>query len=125
LWFRCGCYGLASIKLRGLRWSDFDGVVRGSRHGAPLNLENLVARVIKPQLDAASAEQERLVKWKSWHAFRGGLASNLFSLGIAPKVIQAILRYSDIGTTLSYYVQTPDSEARDALRQIEEWMRVV
>lgn len=82
-------------------------------------IENLVARVIKPRLAKASDEQETLIKWKGWHAFRRGLASNLYSLGIAPKVIQAILRHSDIGTTLSYYVQTPDSETREALRPIE------
>jgi integrase len=110
------------VKMSG---GDEDYIFRGSRRGAPLNLENLVARVIKPQLNEASGEMERLLKWKGWHAFRRGLATNLYSLGIAPKVIQAILRHSDIGTTLSYYVQTPDSETRDALRKMEEWMKVV
>ncbi|MGH7748043.1 MAG: tyrosine-type recombinase/integrase, partial [Candidatus Dormibacteria bacterium] len=167
--------GLRLSELRGLRWSDFDGVTlnirrsvwrthvgetktpesaapvpvlpilqsmlenyrakvkgqpndyifAGERRGAPLNLANLAARVIKPALEKKSDELEELVKWKGWHAFRRSLASNLYSIGVPPKVIQAILRHSDIGTTLGYYVQTPDSETREALRKIEEWMKVV
>jgi integrase len=68
----------------------------------------------------AVEEQNPVVKWKGWHSFRRGLASNLYSLGVQPKVIQAILRHSDIGTTLSYYVQTPDDESRSALQKLED-----
>jgi integrase len=184
--------GLRMSELRGLRWSDFNGislrVVRsvwrthigppktddsegavpvlpllrklleeyraktkgkpddyifaGERRGAPLNLANLANMVIKPALkekeksritfldealkgqpaDSRKAveEQNPVVKWKGWHSFRRGLASNLYSLGVQPKVIQAILRHSDIGTTLSYYVQTPDDESRSALQKLED-----
>jgi integrase len=109
-------------------------VFAGERRGAPLNLANLAARVIKPALQTCAKcqkarsehkkeshafEWDKVQRWKGWHAFRRGLASNLYSLGVQPKVIQAILRHSDIGTTLSYYVQTPDEESRDALQQIE------
>ncbi len=30
------------------------------------------------------------------------------------------MRHSDIGTTLEYYVQTPDEETREAIEKIEE-----
>ena len=116
-----------------------DYIFAGERRGAPLNLANLANRVIKPALKKeqhwkdelkdqpeevkkAVEEQNPAVKWKGWHAFRRGLASNLYSLGVQPKVIQAILRRSDIGTTLSYYVQTPDDESRAALQKIEDWI---
>jgi hypothetical protein len=46
------------------------------------------------------------------------LASNLYSCGVSPKVIQAIMRHSDIGTTLQFYLRTPDDEARQALQKI-------
>jgi integrase len=111
-------------------------IFAGEKRGAALNLHNLAARVIKPAIEKCSKCQKsraehkpaqdhkfelnpRLV-WKGWHSFRRGLASNLYSLGVAPKVIAAILRHSDIGTTLQFYVQTPTEESRDALQQIED-----
>jgi len=123
-----------------------DYIFAGERRGAPLNLANLANRVVKPALKEQEMspetraaleevlkgqpedvrkrveEQNRTVQWKGWHAFRRGLASNLYSLGVQPKVIQAILRHSDIGTTLSYYVQTADDESRAALQKIEDWI---
>jgi integrase len=110
-------------------------IFAGERRWAPLNLHNLAARVIKPSIEKCTKCQKsraehkpvedhkfeldpRLV-WKGWHSFRRGLASNLYSLGVAPKVIQAMLRHGDIGTTLQYYVQTQTEESRDALDQIE------
>jgi integrase len=90
-------------------------IFAGERRGQPLNLANLVNRVIKPCLKKRAPE----IQWKGWHAFRRSLASNLYSLGVEPKVIQAILRHSDIGTTLAYYVQTPDNKSREAIEKIE------
>jgi integrase len=90
-----------------------------------LNLPNLVRRVILPAF-AEYAEKEQIsIEWRGWHAFRRGLATNLYSLGVAPKVIQAILRHSDIGTTLAYYVGVPDSESKEAMQRIEDWFKVV
>jgi integrase len=111
-------------------------IFAGEKRGAPLNLHNLAARVIKPSIEKCSKCQKsradhkpiedhkfeldpRLV-WKGWHSFRRGLASNLYALGVTPKVIAAILRHSDIGTTLQFYVQTPTEESREALQQIED-----
>ncbi len=48
--------------------------------------------------------------WHGWHAARRGLGTNLYRLGVPDKVIQAILRHSNVNVTLGYYVkpQTPD-----------------
>jgi integrase len=92
-------------------------IFAGERRGAPLNLANLARRVIVP---AFKKNPQHKLEWHGWHAFRRGLASNLYELGVQPKVIQAILRHGDIGTTLAYYVQTPAEESREALRQIED-----
>jgi integrase len=81
--------------------------------GAPLNLANLAARVIRPAL------AKEKIPWKGWHAFRRGLGSNLYLLGVKPVVIQGILRHSDVATTLGYYVTTPSDEAHDAMKQLE------
>jgi site-specific recombinase XerD len=57
------------------------------------------------------------------HCFRRSLASNLYTLGVKPKVIQAILRHSDIATTLGFYVETPESEPREALDKLMGLMK--
>jgi hypothetical protein len=52
---------------------------------------------------------ETIPKWKGWHCY---------ALGVKPKVIQAILRHSDIVTTLGFYVETSESESREALDKL-------
>jgi hypothetical protein len=47
---------------------------------------------------------------------------NLYSLGVKPKVIQAILRHSDISVTLNFYVETPEQESREALDKLTSLM---
>ena len=93
-----------------------DYIFAGERTGVPINLANLARRVIIPALKEAGLE------WRGWHAFRRSLGSNLYALGVAPKVIQAVLRHSDISTTLSWYVQVPEAEAKEAMAKIEGWV---
>ena len=82
---------------------------------SPLNFHNLENRVIKKTLEKTKINGEPSVEWKGFHGFRLGLASNLFSLGVNPKVIAALLRHSDVATTLQYYISVPES-ARRALQ---------
>jgi hypothetical protein len=44
-------------------------------------------------------------------------------IGWRPKVLQTILRHSDIAVTLSFYVETQDSESREALDKPTELMK--
>ena len=60
-------------------------------------------------------------EWKIWHSFRRLLASNGYELGVKPKVIQAIPRHCDVGTTMSWYVEMQDAEARKALAMMDKW----
>jgi integrase len=109
----------------------------GEKRGFSMNLPNLVRRTIIPNLtrcsicsfpkhqhkqDHAFKLDETIPKWKGWKCFRRSLASNLYSLGVKPKVIQAILRHSDVSTTLGFYVETPESEAREALDKLSALM---
>jgi integrase len=111
---------------------------QGERRGTSMNLPNLVRRVIVPLLTRCSIchtpkhlhekiehpfeLDESIPKWKGWHCFRRSLASNLYALGVKPKVIQAILRHSDIATTLGFYVETSESESREALDKLTALM---
>jgi len=112
-----------------------DWMFQGARKQS-MNLPNLARRVIIPALevclcgklksehDGADHTYERDPKipdFRGWHSFRRSLASNLYSMGVAPKVIQGILRHRDIGVTLEYYVQTNDEESREAMRKMEDW----
>ena len=47
-----------------------------------------------------------LPAWHGWHAFRRGLATNLHTLRIDDKTIQAILRHSNIGITQNIYIKS-------------------
>ena len=110
----------ARVVAKGKFCSEHDYIFAGDRRGAPLNLANLARRVIIPHMaDTAADNQGPSVKWKGWHAFRRALATNLHSAGVDPKVTQAILRHSDIKTTLEFYVAIPDEETRAALARID------
>jgi integrase len=115
-----------------------DWMFQGERRGTSMNLPNLVRRVIVPLLTRCSIchapkhlhekiehpfeLDESIPKWKGWHCFRRSLSSNLYTLGVKPKVIQAILRHSDIATTLDFYVETSEAESRDALDKLTSLM---
>ena len=81
--------------------------------GKPLRLENELRRHMKPALKKAGIE------WHGWHALRRGLGTNLNSLGVDGKTIQAILRHSDLSTTMSFYVRPVPAESKAAMRKIE------
>lgn len=104
-----------------IRCGDNDYIFSGTRRpNAPLNLMNVARRVIVPTLKKNEGrENEPPILWKGWHAFRRSLSSNLHSLGVSPKVIQSIMRHSDVSTTLEFYVQVPDAEVRDAMKKLE------
>jgi hypothetical protein len=83
-----------------------------NQQGGALDFHNLAHRVIRRDLKGSAVE------WKGSDGFRRGLASNLFNLGVHPKVVAAILRH-DVATSLKHYIQRRDTGARDALRQFE------
>jgi integrase len=82
--------------------------------GGALDLDNLADRVIKPVFKANG------LKWKGWHAYRRGLATNLHELGVPDKVIRAILRHEDVSTTQRSYIKTVPRVVTDAMKQLEE-----
>jgi integrase len=97
------------------------GSIFQAGNGKPLNLDNLARRVIAPAIerrvkcrqseadhktDGHMFEVDKSLQWRGWHAFRRGLATNLHSLRVDDKTIQAILRHSNIGLTMNVYVKS-------------------
>jgi len=58
--------------------------------------------------------------WHGWHAARRGLGSNLYHLGVPEKVIQAILRHSNVSVTMTYYVKPLAQDGCDAITLLAE-----
>ena len=94
------------------------GVVFHSGNRLPINADKLGRRVIRPTLEAIH------LPWYGWHAFRRGLASNLYAMGAQDKVVQRILRHSKPHVTKEHYIKVFDRtvvEAVDKMQaQIEE-----
>jgi integrase len=58
------------------------------------------------------------------HAFRHGLGTAMADARVSPKVVQSILRHTDIKTTLRYYVHIDDDVQRDALAQVQSLQKL-
>ena len=101
----------------------------------PTDLNNLVNRVIAPALtrcadcrkgkgdhvlaDHEFEQDEGPPKWHGWHAARRGLGTNLYSLGVPEKTIQAILRHANVPTTATYNIKTAAANAQAAMAKLE------
>jgi integrase len=97
--------------------------------------DSILRRVILPALDVcgfcckpesehgrATHKFERnsvLPKWRGWHAFRRGLATNLNRLGVDDSVIQRILRHSHVAVTQACYIKTVSADAKAAMQKLE------
>jgi integrase len=93
------------------RYTGEGFIFAGERRGDPLNLDNLARRVITPKIGDA---------WKGWHSFRRGLGTNLYRLGVSPKVIQEILRHADVSTTETHYIVVDRTETKVAMQKLEK-----
>ena len=69
--------------------------------GERLDLDKLAQRVIRPVI-----EKDLGLPWHGLHAFRRGIASNLFVLGADEKVVQRILRHSKVQVTKERYIKS-------------------
>ena len=103
----------------------------------PANLNNTLNREILPALNrcvtcrkpkthhvaaAISHEFKRddtLPLWHGWHAFRRGLASTLYGLGVDDVMVQQILRHKDVQVTRDHYIKTSNEQSVAALAKLE------
>ena len=98
---------------RALSGSPGNGLMFFSSIGMPINLDALARDVIAPALAKAD------LRWCGWHAFRRGLATNLYRLGVSDKTIQRILRHSNVAVTQNCYIKTVDGDAAAAMQSLE------
>ena len=63
---------------------------------------------------------DTLPVWHGWHAFRRGLATNLHRLGVPDKIIQAILRHSNVAVTQSCYIKTVGADVEEAMLSLNQ-----
>jgi len=107
-------------------------------NGKPLSLNNVLTRQVRPVLnrceqchkseaDHAKEKHEfkrdaSLPQWHGWHAFRRGLATNLYRLGVPDKTIQAILRHSNLATTQNIYIKAVDQDSVTAMQRLDALM---
>src|SRR5208337_2662206 len=89
------------------------GVVFHSGNGLPICVDKLGRRVIRRALEAIQ------LPWYGWHAFRRGLASNLYELGAQDKVVQRILRHSKPHVTRERYIKVFDRTVLDAVEKVQ------
>jgi integrase len=115
------------------------GVMFATACGTPLCLHHVFCDRIDPVLNACeqcgrakathrSGDHEYrrssdLVAWHGWHAFRRGLASNLYDLGLPDLLIQRILRHSDVTTTRKCYIKVREPNVIAGMAQLEAEIR--
>ena len=89
------------------------GLMFKSRTGTAMDLAQIARFVIRPALAGTGIE------WHGWHAFRRGLATNLYRLGVPDKTIQAILRHANLSTTMNAYVKSVHADSTAAMKAFE------
>jgi integrase len=84
---------------------------------------SLEGAVPTPSLQIASSRtiiprDKANLAWHGWHAFRGGLATNLHRLGVSDKVIQQILRHANVTTTMNIHVKTVSADEAKEMKSL-------
>src|SRR5258708_5253756 len=89
-------------------------VVFHSGDGLPINSDKVGRRVIHRALEVTH------LPWYGWHAFRRGLASNLYAMGAQDKVVQRLLRHSKPHVTRERYIKVFDRTLLDAVEKMQK-----
>jgi integrase len=111
------------------------GPMFASASGTPLNLNNILNRLILPALNRCEVcGKERLdhagvnheykrdasrPEWHGWHAFRRGLGTNLAEMGVDDLTIQRILRHANVATTRQHYIKVRNPKVEAAMQLLE------
>jgi integrase len=89
------------------------GVDFHSGDGLPICLDKVGRRLIRRALEAIH------LPWYGWHAFRRGLASNLYEIGAQDKVVQRILRHSKPHVSRERYNKVFDRTLLNAVGKVQ------
>ena len=102
------------VLLDSIRPANAYGCIFPNSVEGALDLANIAERVIKPVFKANGLD------WKSRHAYRRRLATNLKKLGVPDTTMQAILRHESVSTTQRFYIKTAGQDVMDAMKKFEE-----
>jgi integrase len=91
------------------------GLLFPNRRGRPCKRANIVKFGLWPILKKLGLPTHHA----GLHAFRHGLGTALANARVSPKVVQSILRHTDIKTTLRFYVHVDSDVQREALAQVQ------
>ena len=106
-----------SLRLRaGAAWHD-EGYVVTTELGTPVSASNFLRRHFYPVVERAGLPTRHGTGVR-FHDLRHGCGSLLVSLGVAPKLVQRILRHARISTTLDLYVHAYDADLRGAVNTL-------
>ena len=94
-----------------------NGFMFPSPVGKPFNMDALARDVIVPLATKAGFQ------WHGWHAFRRGLATNLYRLRVPDKIIQRILRHANVAVTQKCYIKTVDSDVAAAMQLFDRSLK--
>jgi integrase len=92
------------------------GVIFHESDGLPINLDSFTRKVIQPVLQA------NRIPWYGWHAFRRGLASNLYATGAQDILVQRILRHAKAHVTRDCYIKVFDSTVSSAMERLQVYV---
>lgn len=116
------------------------GPMFSTANGTPVDLHNLYGDRIDPilnpcelcgkskeahrrsdrrQKDHEYKRRDGLVRWHGWHAFRRGLASNLYDLHLDDLLIKRILRHANVTTTRKSYIKVREPNVTSGMAQLE------
>jgi integrase len=105
--------------------------------GKPENLNNVLNRAILPALNRCRVcrkpkaehvlahvsheflRDDNLPTWHGFHAFRRGLATSLYDLGVDDFMIQQILRQAHVETTRRHYIKPLPTQSVAAMAKLE------
>jgi len=91
------------------------GLLFPNRRGRPWKRDHVVKFGLWPIMKKLGLPTRRA----GLHAFRHGLGTALADARVSPKVVQTILRHTDIKTTLRFYVHVDADVQRSALQHIQ------
>ena len=97
------------------RRSSGEWIFAGPKKGFSLSLDNLSRRVIAPKIGD---------RWHGWHAFRRGIGTSLFELGVPAETAKIILRHSAVAVTQKHYIKLQAAkEGRAAMDKLQKAIR--
>ena len=88
-------------------------ILRGTKKGRPLNLDNLAKREVRTALKDAELE------WHGWYSLRRGIATTLQSVEKDPMAAKGLLRHSSVLTTQKHYIKEVPETTLNAMKKVE------